>query len=318
MLRPIYNENDPYAAEWLRRLVSAGQIADGDVDERAVQDLVPDDVVGRPFHAFAGIGGWSLALRLAGVLDEVPIWTGSCPCQPFSVAGRHRGQADERHLWPMWYELIRECLPPVVLGEQVASPAGRAWLDTVSLDMEALGYAVGAADLCAASVGAPHQRQRLYFAACLPSSGLLADASHRQRRDRLAESGNEPEGQVGGRGTRSILGDANGSGLAERAGEREDDDAQLPPSERADGAVRGFWGGADWIHCRDDTWRPVEPGTCPLAYGVSGQVAVVRPGETEPETHWYSRRGSLRCIGNAIVPQVAAVFIAAALDALTF
>ena len=50
---------------------------------------------------------------------EGPVWTGSCPCQPFSSAGLRAGSDDPRHLWPAWFRLIRECRPDTVFGEQV-------------------------------------------------------------------------------------------------------------------------------------------------------------------------------------------------------
>ena len=159
-----YNEIDPFAAEWLRNLIKAGEIADGDVDERDVRDVTPGELMGYgQCHFFAGIGGWSRALRLAGWGDDRAVWTGSCPCQSFSTAGRGKGFADERHLWPSWFHLIRECRPSTIFGEQVASKLALSWLDLVFDDLEAEGYTVGAADLCAASVGAPHIRQRLWF-----------------------------------------------------------------------------------------------------------------------------------------------------------
>lgn len=160
-----YNEHDPYAAEWLRRLILNGHIAPGDVDERDIRDIRPDDLKGyAQCHFFAGIGVWSHALRRAGWADDRPIWTGSCPCQPFSAAGARAGFADERHLWPAFRWLINQCKPPIVIGEQVASKDGLGWLDLVSADMEASGYAFGASDLCAAGFGGAHIRQRLYFA----------------------------------------------------------------------------------------------------------------------------------------------------------
>ena len=176
----LLNEHDPYAAQWLRNLWP-----DATVDERSVVDLDAADLADHQrVHLFAGIGGWEYALRLAGWPNDSPVWTGSCPCQPFSSAGRAGGVLDERHLWPAFHRLIAECRPPVIFGEQVTSRAGRAWLAGVRADLEGLGYAVGAADLCAASVGAPHIRQRLFW---------VADAGYTERGkgNRSCDSGRE-------------------------------------------------------------------------------------------------------------------------------
>jgi site-specific DNA-cytosine methylase len=100
------------------------------------------------------------------------VWTGSCPCQPFSAGGQQKGFNDERHLWPHFRRLIAERRPSVIFGEQVASKLGRKWLASLRLDLEALDYAVGGADLCAAGLCAPHIRQRLYWVADSASSGL--------------------------------------------------------------------------------------------------------------------------------------------------
>jgi len=333
----FYNEIEPYAAAWMRNLMAAGHIAAGRVDERSIRDLQPTDVRdARQAHFFAGLGGWSYALRLAGWPDGAPVWTGSCPCQPWSVAGRRGGLADERHLWPEWFRLIRECQPPVIFGEQVASPDGLRWFDGVSADLEGAGYAVGAADLCAAGVGAPHIRQRLYFVAhtlgerrerregplhrCVghgtdagwekspnaaadygkARAGVLADPDECSGRQGGAfpTGSNHRDGENEGAGLGSVcgsglVGDTNGAGLEGRASEPGDDGAQRTSVERAG----GFWDGADWLPCLDGRSRAVEPGTFPLADGVSARV------------------GRLRAYGNAIVPQVAATFVKAYLSA---
>ncbi len=172
-MRAYYNEIDPYAAQWLRNLISADLIAPGDVDERSIKDVQPDDLAGyTQCHFFAGIGGWSLALRLAGWHDARPVWTGSCPCQPFSGAGRMSRQSDERHLWPYWARLISQHLPPTVFGEQVDEAIAAGWLDDCFVDLEAQAYACDAAVLPAYSVGKDHERQRVYWVADSIGKGL--------------------------------------------------------------------------------------------------------------------------------------------------
>jgi DNA (cytosine-5)-methyltransferase 1 len=203
----LYNDTDPFAAAWLESLIAHGHIAPGQVDQRSITDLSPTDVAGPgQRHFFAGIGGWSHALRLAGVRDDADIWTGSCPCQPFSDAGKGEGIRDPRHLWPAWFALIAECRPPVLFGEQVASKDGLGWLDVVFADLERCGYTVGAADLCAAGVGAPHARQRLYFVAYSDRAGLEVERLEYAREERsAAERGGETES----------LADASRSGWSE-------------------------------------------------------------------------------------------------------
>lgn len=160
-----YNEFDNHAAAWLKQLIAEGLIPPGEVDQRSITDVSPNDLSGfTQCHFFAGIGGWALALEIAGWPDDRPVWTGSCPCQPFSVAGKQMGRSDPRHLWPAFRRLINRCRPPVVIGEQVASTDGRKWLSGVFANLETMGYAPAGSDLCAAGVASPHMRQRLYWA----------------------------------------------------------------------------------------------------------------------------------------------------------
>lgn len=191
-----YNEFDPKAAAWLRELIKRGLIADGDVDERSILDVAPDDLRGfTQCHFFAGIGGWSYALRLAGWPEDRPVWTGSPPCQPFSAAGAGLGRDDARHLAPHFISLVGACRPRVLFGEQVASSAvfGKAasgtrnkpastpewaWLDDLQDRLEAARYAVGASDIPAAGIGGFHIRQRTFFGAI---DGMGNAASWRER-----------------------------------------------------------------------------------------------------------------------------------------
>ena len=187
-----YNEFDPGAAQWLRNLIQAGKLPTGDVDERDIRLVQPAELEKyTQCHFFAGIGGWALALALAGWDESRQVWTGSCPCQPFSVCGSRKGTSDERHLWPEFKRLISKRRPPVVFGEQVASKDGVEWLSGVRLDLEACGYAVGGADLPAASVQAPHIRQRLWFVADSKGERLygIKDTSRTPRRNSLKDGG---------------------------------------------------------------------------------------------------------------------------------
>src|SRR5512147_1612217 len=172
-LSVFYNEIDPFCCTWISNLMDAGAITPGVICDKSITELSPDDVRGyRRAHFFAGIAVWDYALNQAGWSDDFDrIWTGSCPCQSFSASGKRGGFSDQRHLWPAWFRLIRESRPQYVFGEQVASNDGLAWFDTVSADMENASYAIGALDTCAASVGAPHIRQRLYFVAHASSAG---------------------------------------------------------------------------------------------------------------------------------------------------
>jgi DNA (cytosine-5)-methyltransferase 1 len=287
--RAYYNEFDLKAAAWLRELIKEGHIAPGDVDTRSITDVRSADLNGyTQCHFFAGIGGWSYALRIAQWPDSRPVWTGSCPCQPFSAAGKRGGTDDARHLWPEFYRLIRECRPATVFGEQVASKDGLAWLDIVSADLERADYAIGAADLCAASVGAPHIRQRLYF---------VADAGQerqQQHPERDGESDARRESSCGDDVSRcGIVGNTDNAGPQGRREHRDSTDERItwPPIlggivEHATSDGRQQWrpepggwstpGGCEYLPCTDGKARPVEPGTFPLAHGAASRVGRLR------------------------------------------
>jgi DNA (cytosine-5)-methyltransferase 1 len=332
MMLAYYNEFKPEAAHMLRQLIKDGLIAPGDVDERSITEVQADDI--RKYtqcHFFAGIGGWSVALRLAGWDDARPVWTGSCPCQPFSSAGRQKGKADDRHLWPEWFHLIRELRPATVFGEQVESAIAHGWLDDVYDDMEGQGYAVGSAVLPACAVGKPHQRKRLWFVADSNSAGLHAGAYPRVHRcqesprtrngefKRLcgalgnAEHDGQSAGQVAGSEGQAVLGGTERKACAsksEGAGEpfdvadTERGGRQGPgalgepvhPAPGGNGQAGEFVDdstGIEWIGCPDGKSRPVKSGLRLLAHGVQHRAPI------------------LHAFGNAIVPQVAAEFIKA-------
>lgn len=329
-----YSEIDPFAAAWLRKLIEAGLIANGDVDDRSIRDVQPDDLRGySQCHFFAGIGGWSLAFRLAGLDDDFPVWTGSCPCQPFSTAGKQKGAADDRHLWPDWFRLVRERRPSIIFGEQVANAIGHGWLDAVADDLEGEGYALGAAVLPACAVGAPHRRDRLWFVADARSEQYESDrianggpraeklfsaapdlpnadcAELRKQSRRGGRSNGESSALVGEHGSARSLADSDVDPRNERRtyipdesarGRNADrsrigsnvsdaDDARCSQQRRAVADATKH----EAVECRN--WWAVEPALGRVAHGIPNRV------------------GALRGFGNAIVPQVAAEFIVAAL-----
>lgn len=280
-----YNEIEPYAAQWLRNLIAKGLIADGEVDTRSIVDVQPVDLRGfTQCHFFAGIGGWSHALRLAGWPDDRPVWTGSCPCQPFSSAGKGAGQADERHLWPIFFDLIRACRPLVVMGEQVAAAVGKSWLDGVCTDLEGIGYATRAAVVPACAVNAPHRRDRLWFVA---DAGGGRRSEQGEGQDQLARgtkalgSGDEPLAHPN-------MPHGEGGGIP--GGVHEEN------AHHDGGSLHGAWADSLWLAGADGKARRVKSGVRLLANGVPARV------------------GKLRAYGNAIAPPLAAEVIKAFME----
>lgn len=329
-----YNEIDPAAAQWLRNLIAAGHIAPGDVDERSIEDVTPDDLANyTQCHFFAGVGVWSYALRRAGWPDDLPIWTGSCPCQPFSSAGKGGGFADERHLWPAFHWLIEQCRPAAVLGEQVASKYVMPWIDLVQADVEALGYAFGCVPFPSAGVGAPHIRDRAFWVADTNDQGLEGWPGVQQRTNKLTTGANSLAKRVGnatissqrphdrkpqpnvqcsiadrGRDISDGMADTDGghAGIRQQRFPTQNGRNAGSPDQRArpeltgelaGGPTNGFWRDADWLFCRDGKWRPVEPGTQPLVDGAAARLV------------------RLRAYGNAINAEAAQAFIEAYTEA---
>lgn len=303
-----YNEIDPFAAQWLRNLIDAGQIAPGIVDERSIEDVTPGDLRGfTQCHFFAGIGVWSYALRRAGWRDDRPVWTGSCPCQPFSAAGKGTGFDDERHLWPAFQWLIEKCRPQHVFGEQVAAGNANAWFDLVQTDLEGMGYAFGLTPFTAASIGAPHIRERAYWLANANVQRESATGNAQGITKSLRSNAVNGVGNAYVARLERHIGDDSPKGRQGEAGSTTSPGIHSRPLE-----VNGFWRDADWLLCRDGSWRPVESGTFPLvarfAKGLGHGQSSLRA------LAGRNRTGRLKGYGNAINSEAAMHFIEASME----
>ena len=342
-----YNEIDPAAAHIIECLIKEGVIAYGVVDKRSIKDVQPEEI--QEFtqaHFFAGGGLWSVAARLAGWPDDRPLWTGSCPCQPFSVAGKGKGIADERHLWPDFFRLIRACRPPRVVGEQVAGAAGYGWFDGVQSDLETEGYASRAVDIPACSVNAPHIRQRLYWVATnmgdannsgLSRHGGFVNEHEKERwhdqerraaktsilsgeRNQSSDVGDAAflHGDVSKRDRTSSreskiwseisqLGNSSGCNMADAISNQEHEEQQRPSGDEREWGSNGI-GGCD-LDNRQNFWSDAEWRT-----GADNKSRRVKPGVRLLVDGVPGRVDLLRLGGNAIVPQVAAEVLAALME----
>lgn len=327
-----YNEFDNDVADWLESLILAGEIPDGVVDRRSIVDVQPSDLKDfNAWHFFAGIGGWPLALRMAGFPDDFHVWTGSPPCQPFANCGKQKGRSDPRHLAPKWLELVSECRPRLLFGEQVADAIKKHWLDDLYDKLEMESYAVGSAVLPGGIVGAPHKRERIFFGAHrldVPDSlvedwGKIAGGFGKTAGAAISDWPEVTEPWEPGRATESLLrsvANANGLGLegigTDRHPQGREGQDVGPAGLRSGTGVQGNdvphympWGVADWICGSDGKWRAIEPGLAPMVNGFS---EIVGPGKSEILR--MARRNKdvrLKGYGNAIIPPVGAEFIRA-------
>jgi DNA (cytosine-5)-methyltransferase 1 len=291
-----YNEIDEYNCEWIQNLMDQGLIMKGVIDRRSIVEVTPDDVRGYTrVHFFAGIGGWDIALRLAGWPDALPVWTGSCPCQSFSSAGKRKGAKDERHLWPVMFDLVRQCRPDTAIGEQVSSAIRMGWLDGVSADLEKEGYAVGPLVLGAHSVGSPHIRQRLFWVADSRGERLFGRPSEQGDRREAAERSQEVN-HSGDCGKRSGLGHTVSLGLR---GEGCGEDGE------GSGRMQGEDGERQWI--RDDSGPAGGLHGVGLVYPddqrcqeLGLQLQPRRQGESIPEAARTGETGHGRRMGSPI------------------
>ena len=289
-----YNDNEPFCCEVLRARIADRSLPAGVVDDRDVRTIDPDELREfRQIHLFAGIGGFAHAQKWAGWPEEWSLITGGPPCQPTSVAGAQRGESDDRYLWPEMARLVEGRNPRFVLYE---NPTGtpELSLDRVCADLEGQGYEVWSPIvLPACALGAPHRRDRVWIVA--HSAGV----------QRAAFKRNEPHRTLQGDGSASHT---NGCRRPQQICQPKRDNS---PDAGDDGATQpladtlGMW---ELQPCglksdergwpRNGGWWATEPNVGRVAHGVPARV------------------DRLRALGNAIVPQVAALVMQAIIGAM--
>jgi DNA (cytosine-5)-methyltransferase 1 len=273
----------------------------------------------RVLDLFSGIGGFSLGLERTGGFStvafceiepfprkvlakhwpKVPIFddvrtleydgtvdviTGGYPCQPFSTAGKRQGQADDRHLWPAMFSLIKNHRPSWVIGENVVGHISMG-LDEVLSDLESAGYAADALDIPSCAVGAPHIRHRVWILAYAESAGERREVGN------IREADGRPDGELlfqpDGTGPIPANSDSEGLSVPLRSQLRRLRGQETSPQGSKSG--RGSpEAGRPW---------PTEPNVGRVAHGVPDRV------------------DRLKSLGNAVVPQVVEMIGRAILEA---
>jgi DNA (cytosine-5)-methyltransferase 1 len=271
---------------------------------------------------FSGIGGFSLGLERAGMhtvafcerdeycravlrkhwpdvpcfddihtidadglarLGRIDLVCGGFPCQPFSVAGEQKGKADDRHLWPEMCRVIALARPAWVIGENVAGLIAMA-LDDVLADLESLGYTARTFVIPAAAVGAPHRRDRLWIVARdANSDGEPVSALDAEEVAELRRTPTDAAVLLG----RTLVGDEPyrdvqraedvADAVSARLQNARDEQRAASDSQPGQSHFRDTYDGGHWS---------VEPDVGRVAHGVPKRV------------------DRLRCLGNAVVPQI--------------
>jgi DNA (cytosine-5)-methyltransferase 1 len=213
-------------------------------------------------------------------LAPIDIITGGYPCQPFSVAGSQRGEKDKRHLWPDMFRIVKECKPTWVIGENVSGHI-KLGLDTVLQDLESEGYSVRAFSISASSIGANHQRERVWIIAHSNmentrqhGGGIESTWNTESFGSRTSEeterSANSSQINGSGEGASSMAesSDTNSQGLQGRRSEQQlrKDETERPTS---------------W-----DSWWEFEPNVGRVANGIPNRV------------------DRLKGLGNSLVPAI--------------
>ena len=268
-------------------------------------------------------------LKSDGIISDnkkIDIITGGYPCQPFSVAGRKKGEEDPRHLWPEYFRLVQELRPDWIIGENVSGHI-KLGLDTVLENLESEGYATRTFSISASSVGANHQRERIFIVANSMEhsecDGLTGPKKRGGSEETVSEESKGENNTLNVEGTSGIpttstnVANTNREGSQGSGMETDMEEETFHQSPRRSGQGReqeGILSDAERI-------------------GQQGQGKHVRPGSTEKdcegETDWLvdesegtqgwwdiepdvgrvahgipKRVDRLKCLGNSLIPHI--------------
>ena len=241
-------------------------------------------------------------------IGPIDIITGGYPCQPFSIAGRKKGEEDPRHLWPEYFRLIKELRPSWVIGENVSGHI-KLGLDTVLENLESEGYSARTFSISASSVGAKHQRERIW---------IVANA--RQHGGRIEPTGNS---------------EGTGRGSLETTKRSADTDTISRSSERGKIMANSVEFGLE-KHGHSETTESIKRGETMADTNVEGRQGRIHRGQNkewesqqryfgrnsathgQQEQNWWdtepelgrvahgipNRVDRLKGLGNSLVPQI--------------
>ncbi len=230
-------------------------------------------------------------------IGPIDIITGGYPCQPFSQAGRKKGEEDPRHLWPEYFRLIKECRPTWVIGENVSGHI-KLGLDSVLADLESEGYAVRTFSISAASIGSNHKRERVWVVAHTRQPGRRIESSRNTKslgrgsfeETKWSTNTNKASGSsertTTVADTKSERTRKNDERVWERSSRASRRETTTIPNTNSDREKRNQSKNRQGSGSEQNNWWNIEPDVGRVAHGIPDR------------TH------RLRALGNSVVPHI--------------